>query len=87
LIFYCFCGCLDDHPKKTDKVHKKEMEERKKRDRFFDIQFTKDQIKEKEHEKNNIKRTIYLNAIGDSLECQIRRIESQEAQYDKEIEN
>ena len=63
------------------------MEERKENDRRFNIQYTKDTIEELKHDKENIDRTIYLNAICDPPECQMREIELQEKQYDEKIEN
>ena len=86
-IFSTICPCIEKYCEQINKANKKQLEERKENDRLFNIQYTKDTIEELKHDKENIDRTIYLNAICDPPECQMRAIELQEKQYDEKIEN
>ena len=86
-IFYILRPCIVKCCDNFNISNEKELEKRKENERRFNIQYTKDNIEELKRDKENIKRTIYLNAICDPPECQMREIELQENQYEKEIEN
>ena len=52
--------------------------------RRFDVQYNKEAIEDLKKERDNMDRTIYLNALDDP-EYQARVIDYKDAQYEKEI--
>jgi hypothetical protein len=80
----CVFCCLDGYCGRISKANDKAIKEMQEKSRRFDVQYNKEAIEDLKKERDNMDRTIYLNALDDP-EYQARVIDYKDAQYEKEI--